>query len=275
VPDLRGKVVFITGAARGQGRAHAVRLAAEGVNVIVTDICADIPAIPYPMATVADLDETVALVEKAGGRAVGYAADVRDRAALEASHAAGLAAFDADHADIVVANAGGLSYPSDEIADGDAFKTSIDVMLLGVWHTLQVTTPAMVAAGVGGSVILTSSSAALRGFVGGSAGADGYTAAKAGVVGLMQVYANILGPHRIRVNSIHPTGVNTGMVQSEAFLRWMNAAQTAPISGAHNTLPIDILEAEDVSDAVAWLAGDGSRYVTGMALRIDAGFVNS
>jgi SDR family mycofactocin-dependent oxidoreductase len=272
--SLQGKIAFITGAARGQGRAHAVRLATDGADIVLVDVCADIDAIPYPLATREDLDETARMVEKAGQRASTQVADVRDQRALAAAYADGLADLGATSADIVIANAGGISFPTDrdEVA---AFRDSIDIMLVGVWNTIKVTTPSMVEAGRGGSVVLTSSSAALRGFVGGWGGLDGYTAAKAGVVGLMQVYANLLGAHRIRVNSIHPTGVNTGMVQNEAFVTWATASASAPVSGAHNVIPIDVLQPEDVSGAVAWLASDDSSFVTGMALRVDAGFVNS
>jgi NAD(P)-dependent dehydrogenase (short-subunit alcohol dehydrogenase family) len=174
----------------------------------------------------------------------------------------------------VVANAGGIAYPSDR-DERAALRDSIDIMLIGVWNTLKVTTPRMIEAARGGSIILTSSSAALRGFVGGWGGLDGYTAAKAGVVGLMQVYANLLGPHRIRVNSIHPTGVNTGMVQNEAFMSWVSDAAREPISAARNVIPIEVLEPDAVANAVAWLASDESGFVTGMTLRVDAGFANS
>jgi SDR family mycofactocin-dependent oxidoreductase len=272
---LQGKTAFITGAGRGQGRAHAVRLASDGADVVVSDICTDVDSIPYPMARPEDLDETARLVEKTGQRASAQIADVRDLAQLSTAYAAGLAELGVDHADIVVANAGGIAYPSDDGDEVSAFRDSLDIMLVGVWNTLKVATPSMIAAGTGGSVVLTSSSAALRGFVGGWGGLDGYTAAKAGVVGLMQVYANLLGPHRIRVNSVHPTGVNTGMVQNQAFQNWITAGTAEPISLAHNVLPIEILDADDVAAAVAWLASDDAAFVTGMALRVDAGFANS
>lgn len=274
--DLSGRVAFITGAGRGQGRAHAVKLASMGADVIVTDICADVDAMPYPMASRDDLDETAALVEKHGCRAAAQVADVRDFAALDAAYRAGLAELGVDHAGIVIANAGGLAYPLPGADEEQAFRVSLDVLLIGVWNTLRATTQSMIDAGTGGSIVLTSSTSALRGFVGGSGGLDGYTAAKAGVVGLMRVYANILAPHKIRVNTIHPTGVNSGMVQNEAFGKWAATAfGDAPISLAGNKMPVEMLEPEDVSATVGWLVSDDAAYVTGVVLPIDAGFVNS
>jgi SDR family mycofactocin-dependent oxidoreductase len=273
---LSGKVAFITGAGRGQGRAHAVRLAELGADVIVNDVCANIDALPYDMASRADLDETAHLVEKQGRRASIQVADVRDATALAEAFTDGLSELGATHADIVIANAGGLAYPSPGADEEKAFKDSLDLLLVGPWNTIRVTTPTMVDAKVGGSIVLTSSTSALRGFVGGSGGLDGYTAAKAGVVGLMRVYANMLAPHRIRVNSIHPTGVNSGMVQNEAFAAWAaTALGTTPISTASNKMPVQLIEPEDVAAAVAWLVSDDATYVTGIVLPIDAGFVNS
>jgi SDR family mycofactocin-dependent oxidoreductase len=273
VTDLSGKLAFITGAGRGQGRAHAVRLASEGADIIATDICANIPSIPYPLATRDDLEETAALVRKENRQSSVQIADVRDAKQLADAYAAGLAEHGADHADIVIANAGGCAYPS-EADEETAFRDAIDVMLVGPWNTLKVTTPSMIQGGRGGAIVLTSSTAALKGFVGGWGGLDGYTAAKSGVVGLMRVYANLLAPHRIRVNSIHPTGVNSGMVQNEAFLGWVGSASEAQVAAMSNPLPVDLLEPEDVAGAVAWLVSDDARYVTGVVLPVDAGFTN-
>jgi SDR family mycofactocin-dependent oxidoreductase len=274
--DLSGKIAFITGAGRGQGRAHAVRLASAGADVILTDICADIDSIPYAMATHDDLDETSRLVEKSGQRASVHVADVRDPDQLRSAHEGGLRELDADHADIVIANAGGLAYPTDGADEGRAFRDSLDIMLTGPWNTLRVATPSMIAAGHGGSVVLTSSTSALRGFVAGSGGLDGYTAAKAGLVGLMRAYANMLAPNRIRVNTIHPTGVQSGMTANPAFERWAaTSLGEAPISLARNTLPVDLLQPEDVAEVVAWLVSDAAAHITGVALPVDAGFVNS
>jgi SDR family mycofactocin-dependent oxidoreductase len=271
--DLSGKIAFITGAARGQGRAHAVRLASAGADIIAADICADIPSIPYPLATRDDLEETAALVRKEDRRAAVQVADVRDAKQLADAYTAGLNELGSDHADIVIANAGGCAYPSD-VDEETAFRDAIDVMLVGPWNTLKATTPSMIQAGGGGAIVLTSSTAALKGFVGGWGGLDGYTAAKSGVVGLMRVYANLLAPHRIRVNSIHPTGVNSGMVQNEAFVGWVGSASEAQTAAMSNPLPVELLEPEDVAGAVAWLVSDDARYVTGVALPVDAGFTN-
>jgi SDR family mycofactocin-dependent oxidoreductase len=271
--DLSGKTAFITGAGRGQGRAHAVRLATAGADIIATDICADIKSIPYPMATEADLEETAALVCREGRQAATQIADVRDAKQLADALAAGLAELGADQADIVVANAGGCAYPSD-VDEETAFRDALDIMLLGPWNTLKVTTPSMIKSGRGGAIVLTSSTAALKGFIGGWGGLDGYTAAKSGVVGLMRTYANLLAPHRIRVNSIHPTGVNTGMVQNESFTGWVESAPPEQVAAMSNPLPVELLEPEDVASAVVWLVSDDARYVTGVALPVDAGFTN-
>jgi SDR family mycofactocin-dependent oxidoreductase len=273
--DLKGKVAFITGAGRGQGRAHAVRLAADGANIIAVDICADIATIPYSMSTTDDLEETRRLVEKEGRRASAQVADVRDPAALQAAFEAGLGDVGASRADIVIANAGGCAYPSD-VDERDAFRDALDIMLVGVWNTVKVTAPPLVEGGQGGAIVLTSSTAAIRGFTGGWGGLDGYTAAKSGVLGLMRVFANSLAPHNIRVNCIHPTGVNTGMVQNAAFMQWATEAVANPIANMSNKLPdVTVIDPFDVANAVAWLVSDEARYVTGVSLPVDAGFCNA
>jgi SDR family mycofactocin-dependent oxidoreductase len=273
--DLSGKVAFITGAARGQGRAHAQRLAADGADIVAVDICANVATIPYDLGTREDLDETCRLVEKEGQRASAQVADVRDIEQLRRAFTAGVAELGVGHADIVIANAGGCAYPSD-VDESAAFRDAVDIMLVGVWNTVKVTTPAMIDAALGGSVVLTSSTAAFKGFTGGWGGLDGYTAAKAGVVGLMQMFANALAPHNIRVNSIHPTGVNSGMVQNPAFFKWAETAGVNPISNMMNKLPgVLVLEPVEIANAVAWLVSDQARYVTGVALPVDAGFCNA
>jgi SDR family mycofactocin-dependent oxidoreductase len=272
---LSGKSAFITGAARGQGRAHAVRLAADGADIIAVDICANIDTIPYDLGTRDELDETCRLVEKEGRRASAQVADVRDIDQLRRAFDSGITDLGVDHADIVIANAGGCAYPSD-VDESAAFRDALDIMLVGVWNTVKVTTPAMVEAGVGGSVVMISSAAALKGFTGGWGGLDGYTAAKAGMVGLMRVFANILGPHNIRVNSIHPTGVDSGMVQNPAFMAWAVDAMTNPISNMSNKLPdVAVIDPIDVANAVAWLVSAEGRYVAGVTLPVDAGFCNA
>jgi SDR family mycofactocin-dependent oxidoreductase len=271
--DLTGKVVLITGAARGQGQAHALRLAQAGADIIAIDVCHDVPTIPYPMATRADLDEVASLIEKQDRRVSAQVADISDLEALEAAYRAGIGELGADHADIVVANAGGIAYPTEGADEAAAFKGQLDVMLVGTWNTLKVTVPDMIAAGVGGAIVLTSSTASLKGFVGGWGGLDGYTAAKSGILGLMRVYANLLARHNIRVNSVHPTGVATGMTQNEAFAAWAQAAaqDTAALS---NAMPVDVLQPDDIAAAVSWLVSDDAKWVTGVALPVDAGFAN-
>jgi SDR family mycofactocin-dependent oxidoreductase len=272
---LAGKVAFITGAARGQGRAHAVRLAGDGADIIAVDICANIDSVPYGLGSREDLEETCRLVEKEGRRASFQVADVRDIALLGSAFAAGTAELGVGHADIVIANAGALAYPSD-VDESVAFRDALDIMLVGPWNTVKVTTPAMIAADRGGSVVMTSSTAAIRGFTGGWGGLDGYTAAKSGMVGLMRIFANILGPHNIRVNTVHPTGVDSGMVQNPAFAQWITGAADAAISNLANKLPgVDLIDPADVANAVAWLVSDEGRYIAGISLPVDAGFCNA
>jgi SDR family mycofactocin-dependent oxidoreductase len=261
---LEGKVAFITGAARGQGRSHAVRLAEEGADIIAVDLCEQISTVRYPLASPDDLDQTVKEVEARGRRVVAHVADVRDGAALRDAVAMGVAEFGG--IDIVVANAGisTLGKPGEDPAPG--FRDVIEVNLIGVWNTIEAALPAMVGRG-GGSIVLTSSTAGLKGT---SAG-PGYTAAKHGVVGLMRRYAVELAGQGIRVNSIHPTGVNTPMVDNDAMREFL---ADAPIEfgGMTNLLPVEMIEAIDVSNAIVWLVSEDARYVTGITLPIDAGF---
>jgi SDR family mycofactocin-dependent oxidoreductase len=268
--SLAGKVAFITGAARGQGRAEAVRLASDGANIIAVDICDQIASVPYPMATADDLAATVKLVEDTGARIVAQQADVRDQESLAAALQAGLDDF--GRLDIVVANAG--IAPMESGAKG--WQDVIDVNLTGVHHTVEVAKDTMVKQGEGGSIVLTSSSAGLVGIGGGDQGSLGYTAAKHGVVGLMRAYANHLAPHSIRVNSIHPSGVNTPMIDNDHTRQWLANvianSQRPPDMG--NAMPVQVLEPEDIAAAVAWLVSDEARYITGVALPVDAGYVN-
>lgn len=266
--NLDGKVVFVTGAARGQGRAHAVRLAADGADVIALDICRDIDSIDYPNATPDDLEETVRLVEKEGRRIVARQADVRDADAVEQVVADGLAEF--GRLDIVIANAGIVRLS----AGGDrrrTFRDIIDVNLLGVWNTVEATTPALVDGGRGGSIVITSSSAGLKGTGTDRAGGQAYAASKRGLVGLMQVWANELARYSIRVNTIHPTGVATGMVMNEAMAA-MFEAQDPVLNSMQNALPIQILLPEDIANAVAFLVSDEAKFITGTAWPLDAGY---
>jgi SDR family mycofactocin-dependent oxidoreductase len=267
---LKGRVAFVTGAARGQGRAHAVRLAADGANVIAVDLCEQIASVPYPLATADDLAATVKLVEDAGGRIVAKQGDVRDRESLSAALQAGLDEF--GRLDIVVANAGIAPMQSGD----DGWRDVIDVNLTGVYNTIKVAIPTMVKQGTGGSIVLISSAAGLAGVGSPDAGSVGYAAAKHGVVGLMRVYANLLAAQNIRVNSIHPTGVETPMINNEFTREWLAkmAAQTDQPRSLGNALPVEVLQAEDIANAVAWLVSDQARYITGVTLPVDAGFLN-
>lgn len=266
--NLEGKVAFITGAARGQGRAHAVRLAAGGADIIALDICQDIDSIDYPNASPADLQETVKLVEDQGRRIIARQADVRDAEAVEKVVADGLAEF--GRLDIVIANAGVIRLSG----DGDrrqVFRDIIDVNLIGVWNTIEAALPALIDGGRGGSIVLTSSSAGLKGTGTDRAGGQAYTAAKRGLVGLMQVWANELAQYSIRVNTIHPTGVATGMVMNETMGRLLESGDTA-VAAMQNALPIQILMPEDIANAVAFLVSDEAKFITGTAWPLDAGF---
>ena len=266
------KVAFITGVARGQGRAHAVKLAGNGMNIVGLDICADIPSMDYPNATEDDLLTTVKLVEAAGGEIVAARGDVRSYDDLSRVLALGLDRF--GRVDVLLANAGIVRLSP----DGDRDRTwtdIIDVNLTGVWRTIEVVLPAIRAGGRGGSIVITSSSAGLKGTGTDKAGAQAYTAAKRGLVGLMQVLANQYAGEMIRVNTIHPTGVATGMNQNPAMQALMAQAAAGgqnAISQMQNALPIPILRPEDIANAVAWLVSDEAAYITGVQLPLDAGF---
>lgn len=267
--DLRGKVAFITGAARGQGRAHAVRLAAAGADIIAADLCAPIASVPYPLATPEDLAHTAALVRGHGARIVTAQADVRDRAALKAALAEGITEL--GRLDIVIANAGIAPMLGE-----DAWQDVIDVNLTGVYHTVDVAMRPLIKQGDGGAIVLTSSVAGLVGIGAPIAGSLGYTAAKHGIVGLMRAYANFLAPYRIRVNSVHPAGVETPMIDNDFTRSWLDGMAQHQHGGPDmsNALPVETLQPEDIAEAVGWLVSDAARYVTGVALPVDAGFVN-
>jgi SDR family mycofactocin-dependent oxidoreductase len=266
---LEGKVAFITGAARGQGRSHVVRLAQEGADIIAVDICAQIDTVPYPMATPEDLAQTVKEVESLDRRIFAQQADVRDAAALKSALEAGTAAL--GPVDIVLANAG--IAPMSMTPREEEWQDVVDVNLTGVYNTVRVAVPAMIERGRGGAIVLTSSTAGINGIGGDSPGGLGYTAAKHGVVGLMRSYANILAPHSIRVNSVHPTGVNTPMVVNDAMQAFLQADPSMGQAMA-NALPVEMIEPIDISNAILWLVSDDARYVTGVTLPVDAGFTN-
>jgi SDR family mycofactocin-dependent oxidoreductase len=267
---LKGKVALITGAARGQGRAHAVRLASEGADIIGVDICAPIASVPYPLATADDLAATVKLVEDTGARIVAKEADVRDRASLSDAVQAGV--DELGRLDIVIANAGIAPMQSGD----DGWRDVIDVNLTGVYNTIKAVIPTLVKQGAGGSIVLISSAAGLAGVGSPDAGSVGYAAAKHGVVGLMRVYANLLAKQNIRVNSIHPTGVETPMIDNDFTRGWLAkmAASSDSPGSMGNALPVEVLQPEDIANAVAWLVSDQARYITGVTLPVDAGFLN-
>jgi SDR family mycofactocin-dependent oxidoreductase len=272
---LEGKVAFITGAARGQGRSHAIRLAQEGADIIAVDICEDMPGMPYPGATEADLDETVKAVEALDRRIVARKADVRDYAGLKAALDEGVAQL--GRLDIVSANAGiGSSPHLTQDLEEATWQDMVGVNLTGVWHTAKASIPHLIAGGRGGALILTSSAAGLKAYP----NIAHYVSAKHGVVGLMRTLALELAPHSIRVNSIHPTQVDTTMIQNEATWRLFRpdlehptAEDFAPASQAMNALPIPWVEPVDISNALLFLASEEARYITGVALPVDAGCV--
>ena len=271
---LEGKVAFITGAARGQGRSHAIRLAQEGADIIAIDVCAQIESVPYAMATPADMAETVKEVEALDRRIVATQADVRDFATVKKALDEGVAQL--GRLDIVSANAGILSFGSADELTEQAWRDMIDTNLTGVWHTAKAAIGHLIAGGRGGSIVLTSSAAGLMAYP----NAAHYVAAKHGVVGLMRTLALELAPHMIRVNSIHPTQVNTDMVMNEATWKLFSPDNDKPtiddfrpVSQAMNALPIPWVEPVDISNALVFLASDEARYITGVTLPVDAGAV--
>ncbi|RZL85318.1 MAG: NAD(P)-dependent oxidoreductase [Rhodococcus sp. (in: high G+C Gram-positive bacteria)] len=270
---LDEKVVFITGAARGQGRSHAIRMAQEGAAIIAVDICDQIPSVFYPMATKEDLDETVSSVKGVGGRIVAGVADVRDREALEAVYAAGIAEF--GYVDTILPNAG-IMPVINEGAQQQAWFDGIDTMLTGVWHTMEVALPGMIERGKGGSILITSSAAGL-GSIGLNTlpGQAAYSAAKHGVVGLMRLYASQLAPHHIRVNTVHPGGTATPMILNDGYRTFV---EEFPELGAspkfQNPMHEPPLDPVNVSNTMVFLASDEARYITGVTLSVDAGYMN-
>jgi SDR family mycofactocin-dependent oxidoreductase len=266
---LDGKVAFITGAARGQGRSHAIRLAEEGADIIAVDICAQMETVAYPMSTPEDLAQTVKQVEALSRRIVATQADVRDLAALRSAVAAGVREL--GPVDIIIANAGIAAMGAPNPDDEQTFRDTVDVNLGGARNAVQAAVPSMIDAGRGGAIVLTSSTQGLFGRGGDGSGAlDGYAASKHAVVGLMRTYAHWLAPHRIRVNTIHPTGVRTPMVVNEIAEDYF-ATTPAAAQMAANLMDVDMVEPDDVSNAVLFLVSDDGRFVTGVVFPVDAG----
>jgi (+)-trans-carveol dehydrogenase len=268
-----GKVAFITGAGRGQGRSHAVRLAQEGADIIAVDILHDVDG-ALPMSTAEDLAETVKLVEAQDRRIVTAQADVRDFDALKAAVDDGVAEL--GRLDIIVANAGiaSLGGPVQSM-DADNWKHTIDINLTGPWHTARAGIPHVTAGGRGGSIVLTSSVGGMKAM----ANMSHYVSAKHGVIGLMRSLAVELGQHNIRVNSVHPTNVNTPMFMNEGTYKLFRPdlenpgpADVAEVAAAFmHVLPVGWVEPEDISNAILFLVSDEARYITGVTLPVDAG----
>lgn len=269
---LEDKVALITGAARGIGRAQAVRFAQEGADIVALDVCGPIDTVLVPHSTPDDLDTTASLIREAGGRVHTEIVDVRDLAGMQAATDRGAARFGG--LDVVCATAGITSRGMAVELDENAWRTMLDVNLTGVWHTCRAGAPHLIARGAG-SVILTSSIAGLRGLV----GVAHYTAAKHGVVGLMRSMANELAPHHVRVNCVNPTNVDTPMIQndvvSSAFRpdldRPPTRAEFADAARSMNMLAVPWIDPLDVANAALFLASDEARYITAITLPVDAG----
>ncbi|MEV6984048.1 mycofactocin-coupled SDR family oxidoreductase [Sphaerisporangium sp. NPDC051017] len=271
---LDGRVAFITGAARGQGRSHAVTLAKEGADIIAVDICAPVESAPYEMGSRDELAETGRLVEEAGGKIITRVADVRDLDALTAAVEAGVAEF--GRLDIILGNAGVCTYGELATMSVEKFEEMIDIDLTGVWKTVRAGVQAMIEAGNGGSIVLTSSTAGLRNLnqIG------HYVAAKHGVTGLAKALANELAPHDIRVNSIHPSNCRTPMMTNIGVRKMFRPDLENPTLedakagyGSIHLLDTPWVEPQDVSNAILFLCSDEARYMTGGAIPVDAGML--
>jgi SDR family mycofactocin-dependent oxidoreductase len=273
---LEGRVAFITGAARGQGRAHAVRLAAEGADIIAIDVCAPISdTITYPAATPEDLAETVAAVEATGRKVLAREVDIRDLAAQQQVVADGIEQF--GRLDVLVANAGVLSWGRMFEMSPEQWDTVIDVNLNGTWRTIRAAVPAMIEAGNGGSIIVVSSSAGLKA----TPGNGHYSASKFGLTAITNALALEVGEFGIRVNSIHPYSIDTPMVEPEAMMEvfknhptFLHSFAPMPLKPRnHDGKPglQEFMTPEEVSDVVAWLASDGSATISGSQIAVDRG----
>jgi SDR family mycofactocin-dependent oxidoreductase len=271
---MEGKVAFITGAARGQGRSHAVRLAEEGADIIAVDILEDVEGVKpyYSMSTQEDMDETVALVEKLGRRIVARKADVRDMDGLTAALEAGI--DELGHVDTVIANAGIATYGRGWEIEEEIWQEMLDVNLTGVWHTAKAAIPHMLESGRPGSLIFTGSIGALKGVQ----HVAHYVSCKHALTGLMRTLANELAPSNIRVNTVNPTNTNTHMIQNPGTYGMFlpddpepTQEKAIPAFIGLNAMEVPWLEPVDVSNAVLFLASDEARYITGVALPVDAG----
>ncbi|ANY21590.1 mycofactocin-coupled SDR family oxidoreductase [Gordonia terrae] len=269
-----GKVAFITGAARGQGRAHAIKFASEGANIIAVDICAPVKSAPYKMGTKDEFDETTDLVEKAGGKILSRVADVRDLEALTAVVDEGVEQF--GRLDFILANAGVCTYGKLAEMTEAQWNEMMDIDLSGVWKTVRAGVQHMINAGNGGSIVLTSSTAGLRNLneIG------HYVAAKHGVTGLAKALANELAPHNIRVNSIHPSNCRTPMMTNSGVIKMFRPDLESPTLddamdsfGTIHLLDTPWVLPEDVSNTIAYLCSEEARFTTGAAIPVDAGML--
>lgn len=271
---FEGKVALVTGAARGQGRSHALRLAEEGVDLVLCDACTAIPAANYAMPTPEDLEQTVELVQERDRRAISRQVDVRRLDALQDLVDAAKREF--GRIDIVLANAGIASYGGALELSDEIWQEVVDINMTGVWHTVRAAAPLMVEGGRGGAIVLTSSAAGARGLY----GLVHYVAAKHGVVGMTKALANEFGQHNIRVNAVLPGTVGTEMAANDATYKLFRPDLENPtledceeVMRGLNLLPIVWLEAVDITNAVVWLCSDEARYVTGVELPVDAGYI--
>ncbi len=263
---LNGKVAFITGGARGQGRAHAVTMAREGADIAVLDICRNLSYPRYPLATKADLDETVKQVKALGRKALGIVADVRSASEMEAAVKQTVKEF--GHIDILVCNAGICDMGATWDLTEEWWDMVLDINLKGYWLAVKYVVPQMLSQKTGGRIIMTSSTAGLKGM----AGLAHYSASKWGVIGLAKTVALEVAQFGITVNTIHPTGVDTPMVTGLAEIAGLTKEQMVAAS-ATNVLPVAMVDAQDIANAALWLASDDARYVTGLELKVDAGFM--
>jgi (+)-trans-carveol dehydrogenase len=270
---LDGKVAFITGAARGQGRSHATKLAEEGADIVAVDICRAVDTVPYTAASADDLAETLLLVEKLGRRALGAEADIRSSEQLDEAVARAREMF--GHIDILVCNAGiwSLSKESWKL-DDETWQTMLDVNLTGQWKTTKAVIPTMIEQGNGGAITITSSSVGLKA----TTGNVHYASAKHGVIGLVRTLAHDLAPYGIRCNAVCPSSVDTVMVTNDTIYDLFRPDLEHPtfedcedILTGLNMMPLALLSPRDVSNAISWLVSDEARYVTGIALPVDAG----
>lgn len=270
---LDGKVAFISGIARGQGRSHALRLASEGADIIGIDICHDIESMDYPNATPADLTETTKLIEDLDRRVITSEADVRDFSAVRQAVNVGVNAL--GRLDIVLSNAGIVRLHPDADDPAQLWQDIVGTNMTGGFHVINATVPHLIAGGRGGVIILTGSTAGVRPVANPGVGALAYTASKWGLAGMCRQLAATLAEHSIRVNIVHPTGVASGMTMNAAMGELAAQAMAGDgggLSAMQNAMPVQILQPEDISDAIAFLVSDQAKWITGVSLPVDAGF---